>query len=358
MREEKLILVLNLGSRSTKVAVFDNDEKVLGCTLEHSSEELAKHTDMDAQLEFRKGVILQCIEQKGYPVGRMAAIACRGGVIGVLEPGAYLIDEAFVEASRHPLAAHPANLTPIIGYGLAQEAGIQAYAYDVVCGCGVPDKIVTISGVPEAPRVLWTHVLNSRAVSFAQAEKDGRNIEDTAYIVSHLGGGITTNLIVGGRILDIVADDEGSFSPERAGGIPGRKLVKLCFSGQYTERQVREKLKGKGGMMAYLGTSDLRKAVAMMEQGDERAGLIIDAMALQIAKDIAALFPVVCGKVDKIILTGGMAFSKALTDRVVRRAAFAAPVEIMPGSYEMEALARGIGRVLRNEEEVHRFCAV
>ena len=166
---------------------------------------------------------------------------------------------------------------------------LKAYVYDPVCGCGIPEKLYTITGIPEIEKPFLTHVLNSRAVSIEEAKREGKKLEETCYIVAHLGGGITVNLLKGGRILDLVGDDEGGFSPERSGGLSVRLLTKLCYSGRYTEQEMQKRLKSKGGLMAYLGMNDLREVEKKIAQGDKQAALILDAMILQTAKDIVSL---------------------------------------------------------------------
>ena len=354
MRNE-LILVINPGSTSTKVALFEGQKELSQRELRHDAAELKKFPHINDQREFREAAVLQYLKDEQVALIDLAAIATRGGVVGQLEPGAYEINETFVERSLHSKAPHPANLAPVIGYALAQEAGIPAYVYDAVCGCGVPEKMYTITGLPELERPFLTHVLNSRAVSIAQAKKDGVKLEDVTYIVTHLGGGITTNLVHHGRIMDFVGDDEGGLSPEHSGGVPVRPLVKLCYSGRYTEKEMQEKLKGKGGVMGYLGTNDMREVERRVDSGDTEASLIFETMALQISQDIASLAPDVNGKVDRIILTGGLAHSKRFTELVARRVAFIAPVTVIPGAYEMEALAFGALRVLWGEEQARRL---
>lgn len=353
----ELILVINPGSTSTKVAVFDGEKEINTLTLNHSAEELSKYKSINDQLDFRKEAVLNYLKDINIDIKNLSAIATRGGVIGQLESGAYLVDEEFKNASLNSPAPHPANLAPVIGYEIAKMAGenVSSYVYDAVCGCGVPDKIFTITGIPEIERPFLTHVLNSRAVSIEQAKRDKVNLEDTTYIVTHLGGGITTNLIKGGKIIDFVGDDEGSITPERSGGVPVRPLVKLCYSGKFTEKEMQSKLKGKGGLLAYLGTNDIRDVESKIEQNDEYAKLIFDTMVMQISKDIGSLAPVVSGKIDKIILTGGIAHSKRFTDEVSKRVSYLAPVSVIAGTYEMEALALGILRVIRGEEKFNRF---
>lgn len=348
------ILVINPGSTSTKVAIYDGEKELHTYSIDHPAEDLKKFAEINDQLAFRKEAILDYLQSQGLTVKDLSAIAARGGVVGQLESGAYLVDEAFVQASLNSPAPHPANLSSVIAYEMIKDAGagINAYIYDAVCGCGVPEPIFTYTGVPEIKKPFLTHVLNSRAVSIEQAKRDGVKLEDTTYIVCHLGGGVTSNLIKGGRVLDFVGDDEGGFSPERSGGVPCRELVKFCFRSGLSEKEVQKKLKGQGGLSAYLGVNDAREAERMAAE-EEEAKVIYDAMILQLSKDIGSLAPVVCGKVDKIILTGGMAYSKYLTEEMEKRVGFIAPVSVIAGTYEMEALAKGIHRVLNGEEQAH-----
>lgn len=350
------ILVINPGSTSTKVAIYDGEQELHSHSIDHSAEELKQFTDMNDQLAFRKQAVLAYLESQNLQPSDLSAIAARGGIVGQLESGAYLVDETFVKASFNSQTPHPANLAPMIGYEIAEKAGtgIHAYIYDAVCGCGVPEKIFTYTGVPEIQKPFVTHVLNSRAVSIEQAKRDGANLADTTYIVCHLGGGVTSNLLKGGRILEFVGDDEGGFSPERSGGVPCRELVKFCFRSGLSEKEVQKKLKGKGGLTAYLGVNDAREAERMALSGeDAEAKQVFDAMILQLSKDIGSLAPIVCGKIDRIILTGGMAYSSYLTSEIEKRVSFIAPVSVIAGTYEMEALAKGIHRVLHGEETAH-----
>lgn len=308
---------------------------------------------------------MEYLADQGIKPEQLAGIACRGGVVGQLESGAYLVDQTFADASYHAVIPHPANLAPVIGYEIAALANkrkgknpedpeaVRAYVYDPVCGCGVPEEVYTITGIPEVKKPFLTHVLNSRAVSIEQARRDGKKLEETTYIVAHLGGGITVNLVKGGKILDFVGDDEGGFSPERSGGLPVRPLVSLCYCGNYTEKEMQKRLKGKGGLLAYLGTSDLRDVQKEIDAGDTHAKLIFDAMVLQTAKDIVSLGAVTCGAVDRIIFTGGMAYSQSFTRELRKRVEFLAPVSVIAGTYEMEALAKGVLRVLHQEEQAH-----
>lgn len=353
----ELILVINPGSTSTKVALFEGEGQKDSLEIAHGAGELKSFPAINDQLGFREEAVRGYLRGRGVAPGDLAAIAARGGVVGQLEPGAYEIDAAFAERSLHSKTPHPANLAPVIAYRLAREAGRPAYVYDAVCGCGRPERKYTLTGLPGLERPFLTHVLNSRAVSFAQAKRDGAKIEDVTYIVTHLGGGVTSNLVHHGRILDFVGDDEGGLSPERSGGVPVRPLVALCYSGRYTEREMQARLKGRGGVLGYLGTNDLREVERRMGAGDGEAALVFETMALQISQDIASLAPDVEGRVDRVILTGGMAFSRRFTAAVAQRVSFVAPVSVIPGTFEMEALAMGALRVLRGQEKARRLGA-
>jgi len=355
MDNSKRILVINPGSTSTKIALYENEQEIDSRTLQHSAEELAICEEINDQLELRRKAVMDYLQLMETPVESLSAIAARGGVIGKLDCGAYLIDESLVMASINSLAPHAANMAPVIAYELAQMAGIKAYIYDAVCGCGNPQEVFAITGMPEIEKPFLTHVLNSRAAAIQQAKSDGKDLKDTTYIVAHLGGGITVNLIHKGEILDIIGDDEGTFSPERSGGLPCRALVKLCYSGKYSEKDIQKKMKGHGGLLAYLGTNDLREVEDMILKGNKKAEICYQAMAMQVAKDIGALSTVTEGVIDKIILTGGLAYSEKFTELIIKRTRFIAPVRVIPGSCEMQALASGIYRVLTGEEEARRF---
>lgn len=349
------ILVINPGSTSTKVAIFDGEALQFEENIEHSAADLSQFVTMDDQFMFRKDAIIDYLARINIALSELTAIASRGGTLGQLEPGAYLITEPFLAALKRANVHHPANLCPSIAYELGREAGVNAYCYDVVCGAGKPQELYTISGIPEISRRFETHVLNSRAVCFEQAKRDGVAITEATYIVAHMGGGITTNLIEKGIIRDLVSDDEGTFSPERAGRVPCNSLIKLCYSGKYTEDEMRKLSKGKGGFTAYLGTNDLREIESRIDNGDAKAELIFNAMALQIAKDIASLSVTVFGKVDKIILTGGMAHSERLTDIICKRIAHIAEISLIPGAFEMEALGKGVYRVTQGIEQPNEY---
>ncbi len=344
------ILVINPGATSTKVAIFEGEKEVCSESLAHSTEELAKYKEINDQLEMREDAVYDFLERNGYKVSDLDGIAARGGCVAELETGAYVIDKHFMELARDTINPHASNLAIMIAYDMNMEYGVPAFSYDLVCGTGKPEEMYTLSGMPEISRPFLTHVLNSRAVAFEQAKRDGTSVYEQTYIVCHLGGGCSTNLIVKGKIKDLYGDDENCFTPERSGDVPCRKLVRLCFSGRYTEKEVQKLLKGQGGLMGYLGTTDIRDVIKMIEEGNEFAKVVFDAMVLQLAKNIGAMATVAYGKVNKIIITGGIAFCKPFVDEAIKRVSFIAPVAVIPGAFEMEALAGGVDRVLRGEE--------
>jgi len=354
----KYILVINPGSTSTKMAIFKEEIKHLEITMEHNGEELKTHASAEEQWLLRRDALLNWLRSVGFEPSLFSAIAARGGVIGQLNSGAYQVNDALKNASLLSTTPHASNLAAVIAYDLAQKWSIPAYIYDAVCGMGEPNPIYTYSGLKELPRPFLTHVLNTRAVGFHHAQVQEEDLFHKTYIITHLGGGITTNLVVHGQIVDFMGDDEGTFSPERSGGLPARSLVKLAFSGKYTQKQLQTKLKGQGGLMDYFATNDFRmiEKIAFVEQ-NKQAQEVIEAMALQIAKDIGSMATVSEGAIDALLLTGGLAHSSKLCQLIEKRVRFIAPLYRYPGSFEMEALAQGILRVLRGEETAHQYIA-
>ncbi|MBQ6582408.1 MAG: butyrate kinase, partial [Mogibacterium sp.] len=321
----------------------------------HPAEELAKVREINDQLEMRKQAVYDFLTRNGKTIRDLDGVAARGGCVAELETGAYVIDDHFTELARDTINPHAANLAIMIANEIRHECGVPAYAYDLVCGTGKPEEVYTLSGMPEISRPFLTHVLNSRAVAFEQAKRDNTSVYERTYIVCHLGGGCSTNLLVNGTIRDLYGDDENCFTPERSGGVPCRKLVRMCYSGKYTEKEVQKLLKGQGGLKGYLGTTDIRDVLAMIRDGNEFAQVVFDAMVLQLAKNVGGIATVVDGKVDKIILTGGIAYCKEFTDALIRRVQFIAPVSVIPGTFEMEALAGGINQVLTGQEKARVY---
>lgn len=256
--------------------------------------------------------------------------------------------------SNNPVVEHASNLGALISYELAKPLGIPAFIYDSVAVDELQD-IARISGMPAIARASMSHALNSRAMAHKVAEKQGKSYKDMNFIVAHLGGGISLSAHEKGRMIDIVSDDEGPFSPERAGRVPCNKLIDLCYSGDYDKKTMKKMLRGKGGIGAYLGTLDAREVEKMIAEGNEEAALVYEAMAYQIAKGIGEMATVLKGQVDAVVITGGIAYSKMMTSWISDRVRFIGPVEIMAGENELESLAYGTMRVLKGEEEALEY---
>lgn len=348
----RYILVINPGSTSTKVAVFEGTVNLKQKNLQHSAEDIARFDKIADQYDYRKEAILSWLKDEGYSTGELAAVVGRGGLLKPMPGGTYKVTDTMVEDARVGIQGeHASNLGAIIAKAIADDEGIDAFIVDPVAVDEFED-IARISGLPELPRRSLVHALNIKAVSRRIVSNLGKKLEDLNFVVAHLGGGISVAPVRGGRIVDVNnGNDGGPFSPERAGGLPVGDLVKLAFSGKYTYKELKKKVIGQAGLVGYLGTNDARDVEKMIENGDKNAELIFNAMAYQIGKEIGAYAAVLSGKVDRIILTGGLAHSKRLTDNIKSMVEFIAPVEIVPGEDEMQSLAEGAYRVLRGEEK-------
>lgn len=304
-------LVINPGSTSTKVAIFKGTENLKQKNLLHSADEIAKYEKIADQYEFRKEAILNYLNEEGISTKELVAVVGRGGLLRPMPGGTYKVTEALVkDAILGVQGEHASNLGAVIAKSIADEEGIDAFIVDPVAVDEFED-IARISGLPELPRRSLVHALNIKAVSRRIAKKINKNIEDANFVVAHLGGGISVAAVKGGRIIDTNnANEGGPFSPERAGGLPVGDVIKLAYSGKYTYKELKKKVIGKAGFVGYLGTNDAREVEKMIENGDEKAKLVFDAMCYQIGKDIGSYAAALCGKVDRIILTGGLAHSK------------------------------------------------
>ncbi|MGR9049432.1 butyrate kinase [Halobacillus faecis] len=346
------ILVINPGSTSTKIGVFDDQEVVFEKTIRHTADEINSYKRIIDQYEFRKQVILDELDREGINISKLSAVCGRGGLLRPIEGGTYEVNEAMLEDLKNGYnGEHASNLGGIIANEIAQGLNIGAYIVDPV----VVDELhelARVSGVPEIPRKSIFHALNQKAVARRAAADLDLSYKDARLIVTHMGGGITVGAHVGGRVIDVNngLHGDGPFSPERAGTVPAGDLVSLCFSGQYYRDEVMKKLVGQGGLMAYLDTNDAREVEEMVSNGDRKAKVVFDAMAYQIAKEIGSMSAVMEGKVDAIALTGGLAYGKAFVEEISKRVHWIADVLVYPGENELEALNEGTLRVLNKEE--------
>lgn len=351
----KRILTINPGSTSTKLAFFENEHEVLRKEIIIRNEDIADCTLMIQQLDIRLNSLKAFLEEAQIDLNHLDLIVARGGSIHGVHSGAYVVDKHVETILRYfPRSQHVSSLAAIIAYQLSQEYGIPAIFYDAPSADDA-DEIMHYTGLPECKRFVTSHCLNSKMVARQVAAELGKTYEDCNLITVHLGGGITMAFHSGGRMIDTLLDDAGPMSPQRAGRIPVTDVINLCYSGQYTKAEMANKMRGKGGLVAYFGVQDAREVEAMIAVGDQKARDIYWYMAYQIAKGIGELSVVQKGNVDCIILTGGMAYSKMLTDWIAEYVSFIAPVRVVPGEREMEALALGGLRVLRGEEQAKRY---
>jgi butyrate kinase len=349
------ILIINPGSTSTKIAMYDADKQLWAESIEHPLEELNKYDTINDQLDMRYNLVIETVNKKGDDFDDLATVVSRGGPFAAVKSGAYEVDEAMLKIARdNPINQHASNVGMAIAKKIADSLNLKAYIYDAV----TVDEVVPVCrivGWKDMDRHGQGHNLNMRAAAINTCLKNGWKYREKNIIVAHLGGGITLSLHSGGQIIDMISDDEGPFSPERAGGLPNFQLMNLCYSEEYDKKGIFKRFQRAGGLVDHLGTPDARKVEKMIEDGDTYAALVYDAMALAVAKNIAKLTVLVEGKIDAIVLTGGIAFSKKFTSMIVPRINFLAPVEILPGENEMEALAQGGLRILRGVEKAHIF---
>ena len=329
------LLIINPGSTSTKIAVYEDEKGIFEETLRHSSEEIGEFKHILDQKSFRTDIILEILKQKKIDIKEMNAVVGRGGLLKPIISGTYNVNDKMIKDLKENIQGeHASNLGAII----AQE-------------------IARFSGIPELQRKSIFHALNQKAVAKRYAKENSKKYEDINVIVTHMGGGVSVGAHKNGKIIDVnnCLDGDGPFSPERSGGVPAGDLARMCFSGKYKLEEILKKITGKGGFVAYLNTNDARIVEKGAVEGEPKAKLVHDAMGYQVAKDIGAAAAVLNGKVDAIILTGGIAYEKIMVDFIREKVEFIAPVIVYPGEDEMLALAQGVIRVLNGDEEVREY---
>lgn len=348
------LLILNPGSTSTKIAVYEGETPLFSQSITHSAQDLAPYGCVADQYDFRKELVSQALAAHAIEPGSLTAIVSRGGLLGPIQAGAYAVNEDMVWQLRcAPQQEHASNVGALIAYAFSQDLGIPAFIYD---GVSVDEmlELYRITGLTSMRRRGLGHNLNTRAAAIRYAREQGARYQDVTVIVAHLGGGISVNLHSGGRIIDFISDDEGPFSPERSGGLPLFFTIDWCYSGAPKAELLRQ-CRRTGGLMAHLGTTDTREVERMIRDGDGHAKLVYDAMILNISKNIAKLAPDVNGRLDAVLLTGGIAHSQYVTGEITRQVGWIAPVVVYPGENEMLALAQGGLRVLRGEEQAATY---
>ena len=366
------ILVVNPGSTSTKMAVYEDEKPILLRNITHTAEELAPFDAITEQQDFRRQLVLDELQRSDIPL-EFDAVIGRGGLVKPIAGGVYEINNQMIEDTLHGCVMHnhACNLGCLIAYEIAETINSQKLTVlatphsqrenrpeqkcrAFIADPGVVDELTPlarISGSPLMPRICIWHALNQRAIARRYARGIGREYEDLNLIICHLGGGISVAAHEHGRAIDAnnALDGEGPFSPERAGSLPAADLIRLCYSGKYTEKQLLKRIAGQAGLTAHLGTNNMREILQRIKDGDEQAQLLVDAMLYHTAKQIASEAAVLCGQIDAILLTGGMAHSDYIVSELRRRIGFLAPVYTFPGENEMEALALNALAVLQGK---------
>jgi butyrate kinase len=351
-----LILCVNPGATSTKVGLFEGIAPLQARTLRHPDAELARHPRVSDQLALRLDAVRAFLADAKVGRGQLSAVAGRGGLLRPLSSGTYRVDAALLaDAASARRGEHASNLGGPIAAAVAGEHACPAFVVDPV-SVDELEPVARITGLAGVERQSLAHALNIRAVARRHARDRGRALESLRLVVAHLGSGVSLAAIEAGRMIDVVnPQDEGPMSPDRAGGMPSTAIVEMCFAPAADRAAVRRRLFGEGGLWSHLGTRDLGEALARADGGDERARLVLQAVAYQIAKAVADMASALRGKVDAVLLTGGMAHAPWLVAEVRSRVAWIASVEVYPGEDELLALAEGAWRALSGEEPARDY---
>ena len=350
------ILIINPGSTSTKIGVYEDETQLMEETLRHTTEEIAQYDTIYDQKDFRKDVILDVLKEKNVDLNDIDVVVGRGGLLKPIPGGTYATTPELLEDLKiGKQGQHASNLGGLLAYDIASEIGVPSYIVDPVVVDELQD-VARLSGHPLMDRVSIFHALNQKAVAKRYAKETGKAYDELNLIVVHMGGGVSVGAHKNGQIIDVAnaLDGDGPFSPERSGGLPSGQLMKVCFSGDYTQAEVGKMINGNGGFNAYLGTNDMREVVEMAKT-DEKAALVRDAFHYQLAKEIGSMAVVLDGKVDQIILTGGIAYNQITCDYFKDHCGFIAPITVYPGEDELLALAQGALRVMNGEEEAKTY---
>lgn len=350
-------LIINPGSTSTKIGVFEDETLLFEETLRHSTDEISQFATIVDQKDFRKKIITSLLDEKNFDMKSLNMVVGRGGMLKPIPGGTYAVtDDLLHDLEIGKQGQHASNLGGILAREIGDELGIPSFIVDPV----VVDELIPIarySGVKELPRTSVFHALNQKAVAKRYAKEIQKPYESLNLIVVHMGGGVSVGAHEKGRVIDIfnALDGDGAFSPERAGAVPAGALIKMCFSGDYTEKEVYSKIVGKGGLTSYMGTNDMRDVLKAMNEGNAEAKELFEAFIFQVTKDIGSMACVLKGKVDQIIVTGGIAYGQPVIDALKERAEWIAPFTVYPGEDELLALVQGGLRVLNGEEAAKEY---
>ena len=352
------VLVINPGSTSTKIGVFEDETLLFEETLRHPTEEISKYATIVDQKDFRKDVIIKVLADNNYDLKSFDVVVGRGGLLKPIPGGTYAVTEPLLADLRVGIQGqHASNLGGILAKEIADSIGVPSFICDPV----TVDEFAPVarySGHPLLPRKSVFHALNQKAVAKRYAKEKNVPYDSLNLIVAHMGGGVSVGAHKNGKVVDTnnTLDGDGPFSPERTGSLPIGDLVKLCFSGKYTQQEVAKMINGKGGLNAYMNTNDMRDVVRMaFEENNADAKLLFEAFIYQVSKEIGAMATVLNGKVDQIILTGGISFGERITSAIIEKVGFIAPVTIYPGEDELLALTQGALRVMNGEEKALEY---
>ncbi len=342
------VLAINPGSTSTKVALYDEERPLLDLTLRHSTEEISRFTDVIDQLDWRRGLILSALREQSFNIKDLSVVIGRGGLIRPIPAGVYEVNSRMRYDLRNAQMKHACNLGGLLAAQIAHMAGVKAYIADPPV-VDEMDDVARISGMPMCPRKPIFHALNQKAIARLHCDRAGWTYEKSNLIVAHMGGGISVAAHRQGRIVDVnnALDGDGPFAPDRAGSIPSSELIKVCFSGQYTKEELLKFISSKGGLVAYLGTNSVIQVMERIAEGDQRAKKVLESMCYNISKQIGAMAAALSGKVQAILLTGGIAYNEPIVEYIREHCGFIAPVEVYPGENELEALVMNALVVLR-----------
>ncbi|MDE6623999.1 MAG: butyrate kinase [Alistipes sp.] len=342
------ILAINPGSTSTKVALYEEERPLLELTLRHTTEELSGFADVIDQLDWRRGLILNALHEHGFEIRNLSAVIGRGGLIRPVPSGVYEVNSRMRHDLRNARMKHACNLGGLLAAQIAHMAGVKAYIADPPV-VDEMDDVARITGMPMCVRKPIFHALNQKTIARLHCDRQGIVYDRSNLIVAHMGGGISIAAHKQGRIVDVnnALDGDGPFAPDRAGNIPSSELIKICFSGQYTQEELLKFVSSKGGLVAYLGTNSVLQTVERIQAGDERARKILEAMCYNTAKQIGAMAATLSGRVDGILLTGGIAYCDFVVDYLREHCGFIAPVAVYPGENELKSLVLNALMILR-----------
>lgn len=354
------VFAINPGSTSTKIAMFEGDKEVFSKNVSHDAEKLKEFKEISDQFDYRKETILKELAEAGQTLEGVDAFSARGGGLVNIEGGVYKVGEKLLEHARVGYTVkHPATLGAQLADAFAKEYGGVAFVVNP------PDvdeftDVARVTGLKGIYRESRIHALNQKEIGIRYAAKLGKKYEDLNLIICHIGGGISVTAHNHGKMVDSndIANGDGPMAPTRCGQLPVKDVVTMCFSGKYTEKEMREKITKTGGLVDHLGTSDAREVTEMIKNGNQYAKLIYDAMIYEIGKTAGSMAAVLCGKVDGIIFTGGISHDKYVVEKLTEMLSFIAPITVMAGEFEMEALAAGAIRVLSGKEEAKTYTGI